>query len=163
MLAFKYISFHYIKYFIVILSALVLFLVGFDYMGSADKLDISANLLLIYLVYKTFFAIDMLLPLSLIFIRENMNTTLRGRKDLENMTIPFIGEIPLSGQKKPGFGKGRKHFVVVEEKNRDNITKKICDICNYYNLQKNIWYSCDQNCIEIRMSDDDFKDFFHIS
>ncbi len=67
MLAFKYISFHYIKYFIVILSALVLFLVGFDYMGSADKLDISANLLLIYLVYKTFFAIDMLLPLSLIF------------------------------------------------------------------------------------------------
>jgi len=67
MLAFKYISFHSIKYFIVILSALVLFLVGFDYMGSADKLDISANLLLIYLVYKTFFAIDMLLPLSLIF------------------------------------------------------------------------------------------------
>lgn len=67
MLAFKYISFHYIRYFIVILLALVLFLVGFDYMGSAEKLDISANLLLIYIVYKTFYAIDMLLPLSLIF------------------------------------------------------------------------------------------------
>lgn len=67
MQAFRYISFHYIKYFVIILSALVLFLVGFDYMGSADKLDLSANLLLIYLVYKTFFAIDMLLPLSLIF------------------------------------------------------------------------------------------------
>ncbi|MCF6310421.1 MAG: LptF/LptG family permease [Sulfurimonas sp.] len=67
MLAFKYISFHYIKYFIIILLALVLFLVGFDYMGSSDKLNISANLLLIYLVYKTFFAIDMLLPLSLVF------------------------------------------------------------------------------------------------
>ena len=67
--------------------------------------------------------LGLLLPLSLIFIRENMNTTLRGRKDLENMTIPFIGEIPLSGQKKPGFGKGRKHFVVVEEKNRDNINE----------------------------------------
>lgn len=67
MLAFKYISFHYIRYFIVILLALVLFLVGFDYMGSAEKLDISANLLLIYVVYKTFYAIDMLLPLSLIF------------------------------------------------------------------------------------------------
>jgi lipopolysaccharide export system permease protein len=36
-------------------------------MGSADKLNISANLLLIYLVYKTFFAIDLLLPLSLVF------------------------------------------------------------------------------------------------
>lgn len=67
MLAFKYISFHYIRYFIVILLALVLFLVGFDYMGSSEKLDISANLLLIYVVYKTFYAIDMLLPLSLIF------------------------------------------------------------------------------------------------
>ena len=67
MLAFKYISFHYIKYFVIILAALVLFLVGFDYMGNADSLDISANLLLIYLVYKAFFAIDMLLPLSLIF------------------------------------------------------------------------------------------------
>ncbi len=67
MLAFKYISFHYIKYFLIILSALVMFLVGFDYMGSAEKLDISANLLLIYLVYKTFFAIDMRVPLSLVF------------------------------------------------------------------------------------------------
>ena len=67
MLAFKYISFHYIKYFLIILIALVLFLVGFDYMANTEKLDISANLLLIYLVYKVFYAIDMLLPLSLIF------------------------------------------------------------------------------------------------
>lgn len=67
MLAFKYISLHYIKYFTIILLALVLFLVGFDYLGSSDKLNISANLLLIYLVYKSFYAIDLLLPLSLIF------------------------------------------------------------------------------------------------
>jgi lipopolysaccharide export system permease protein len=44
-----------------------MFLVGFDYMENADTLSSSANLVLIYLVYKTFFAIDMLLPLSLIF------------------------------------------------------------------------------------------------
>lgn len=67
MLAFKYISFHYMKYFMIILLALVMFLVGFDYMGSTEKLEISANLLLIYVVYKTFYAVDMLLPLSLIF------------------------------------------------------------------------------------------------
>lgn len=67
MLAFKYISFHYIKYFSVILLALVLFLVGFDYMGSAEKIDISANLLIVYLVYKAFYAIDLLLPISLVF------------------------------------------------------------------------------------------------
>jgi len=67
MLVFKYISLHYIKYFLIILIALVLFLVGFDYMDNAAKLSKSANLIVIYLVYKTFFAIDMLLPLSLVF------------------------------------------------------------------------------------------------
>jgi len=67
MLAFKYISLHYIKYFAVILIALVMFMVGFDYMDNAEKLSKSANLLLIYLVYKSFFAIETLLPLALIF------------------------------------------------------------------------------------------------
>ena len=67
MLAFRYISFHYLKYFFIILIALVMFLVGFDYMSNAEDLSGSANILLIYLVYKSFFAIDMLLPLALIF------------------------------------------------------------------------------------------------
>lgn len=67
MLAFKYISFHYIKYFTIILAALTLFLVGFDYIASADSLELSANLFIIYLVYKVFYAVDMLLPISLIF------------------------------------------------------------------------------------------------
>ncbi|MBA3024903.1 MAG: LptF/LptG family permease [Sulfurimonas sp.] len=67
MLAFKYIAFHYLKYFFVILVALVLFLVGFDYMENAEQLSQSANLTLIYLVYKAFYAIDLLLPLSLLF------------------------------------------------------------------------------------------------
>jgi lipopolysaccharide export system permease protein len=66
-LAFRYILFHYLKFFIIILGALSLFLVGFDYMSNADKISTSANLVLIYLVYKALFAIDMLLPLSLVF------------------------------------------------------------------------------------------------
>jgi lipopolysaccharide export system permease protein len=67
MLVFRYIASHYIKYFLIILVALVLFLVGFDYMDNASRLSRSANLVVIYLVYKSFFAIDMLLPLALIF------------------------------------------------------------------------------------------------
>jgi len=67
MLAFKYISLHYIKYFLIILIALVVFMVGLDYMENAEELSKSANLLLIYLVYKSFFAIEMLLPLALVF------------------------------------------------------------------------------------------------
>ncbi|WP_345969817.1 LptF/LptG family permease [Sulfurimonas sp. HSL1-6] len=66
MLMFRYIAYHYLKYIAVILFALVFFMVGFDYMESADKLQ-SANLIVIYLTYKTFFAVDMLLPLSLVF------------------------------------------------------------------------------------------------
>jgi lipopolysaccharide export system permease protein len=49
------------------MTALSLFLIGLDYMENADKLDESANLLFIYLTYKAFFAIDMLLPISLVF------------------------------------------------------------------------------------------------
>ncbi len=67
MLAFRYIAFHYIKYFIIILAALSAFMVGFDYMENGANLPESANLVMIYLVYKIFYAIDMLLPLSLVF------------------------------------------------------------------------------------------------
>ena len=67
MLAFRYIAFHYLKYFIIILAALSVFMVGFDYMEKGANLPDSANLVMIYVVYKTFYAIDMLLPLSLVF------------------------------------------------------------------------------------------------
>ena len=67
MLAFKYISFHYFKYFFIILTALVMFMVGFDYLQYMNELPKSANLVLIYIMYRIFFAIDMLLPLALVF------------------------------------------------------------------------------------------------
>ncbi|QFR48691.1 LptF/LptG family permease [Sulfurimonas lithotrophica] len=67
MLAFKYISYHFLKYFFIILFALVLFSVAFEYTSKSVNTLESANLLLIFLVYKSFFAIDMLLPISLIF------------------------------------------------------------------------------------------------
>ena len=66
MLVFRYIAYHYLKYIAVILFALVFFMVGFDYMDNADSLK-SANLIVIYLLYTSFFAIDMMLPLSLVF------------------------------------------------------------------------------------------------
>jgi len=67
MLLYRYIAYHYLKFFLVILLALIAFMVGFDYMSYADQLPDSANLVVIYLMYKSFFAIDMLAPLSLIF------------------------------------------------------------------------------------------------
>ena len=44
-----------------------MFMVGFDYLQNINDLPKSANLLLIYIVYRIFFAIDMLLPLALVF------------------------------------------------------------------------------------------------
>ena len=67
MLAYRYITFHFLKYFFIILLALTLFAVGFEYSAVAGEYTISANLLIIFLVYKSFFSIDMLLPISLVF------------------------------------------------------------------------------------------------
>ena len=74
------------------------------------------------------FALGLLIPIVIIFMRENMNTRVRGRKDLENLTIPFIGEIPLfTRKKKGGIGIGKKpqevKAVIVKEGNRDIINE----------------------------------------
>ncbi|GAB6122596.1 tyrosine-protein kinase family protein [Dysgonomonas termitidis] len=60
--------------------------------------------------------IGFLLPVIIIFIKENLNTTVRGRKDLTFLSIPFIGEIPLI--------MNRKNRLLLKNKppkNRDDI------------------------------------------
>ena len=55
-----------------------------------------------------------------------MNTRVRGRKDLESVTVPFIGEIPLFTRKKKRiFGKKPQEVkaVVVKEGSRDIINE----------------------------------------
>lgn len=44
------------------------------------------------------FALGLLIPVVIIFLQESMNTRIRGKKDLENLSIPFVGEIPLYGK-----------------------------------------------------------------
>jgi lipopolysaccharide export system permease protein len=67
MLAFNTLSFIYLRYFLIVLIALSSFMVGFDLMDNASELPNSANLVLIYIMYKYFYAIDMMLPISLVF------------------------------------------------------------------------------------------------
>ena len=75
------------------------------------------------------FAVGLLVPAVAIFMKENMNTKVRGRKDLENLSIPFIGEIPqYSGTKKKWWEfKHRKRqdmkIIVVNEGNRNIINE----------------------------------------
>ena len=75
------------------------------------------------------FAVGLLVPAVGIFMKENMNTKVRGRKDLENLSIPFIGEIPqYSGTKKKWWEfKHRKRqdmkTIEVNEGNRNIINE----------------------------------------
>lgn len=70
------------------------------------------------------FAIGLLVPAIIIFLRETMNTKLRGRKDLEQLSMPFLGEIPLAHKKnsKNIFSKKDKQTelkIVVKPGNRN--------------------------------------------
>ena len=77
-------------------------------------------------IFMVAFALGLFIPVVIIFMRENMNTRVRGRKDLENVTAPFIGEIPLFVRRKKGiFGKKPQEVkaVVVKEGSRDVINE----------------------------------------
>jgi capsular exopolysaccharide synthesis family protein len=73
------------------------------------------------------FILGMFLPAVVIFLKETLNMTLRGRKDLEGMTIPFLGEIPLTLHKKKRFlsRKVEKNIrvIVIKEKNRNIVNE----------------------------------------
>lgn len=72
------------------------------------------------------FALGLLIPVVIIFMMENMNTVVRGRKDLENLAIPFVGEIPLGFRKKKKFSRQtpeKECVVVVKEKSRNVINE----------------------------------------
>ena len=63
------------------------------------------------------FALGILVPVVIIFIRENMNTKVRGRKDLEHLSLPFVGEIPLAeGGKKGKKAKASKEIIIHQGK-----------------------------------------------
>ena len=72
------------------------------------------------------FAVGLLIPIIIVFMRETMNTRVRGRKDLESLSIPFIGEIPLCVRKKKGWFRKtvtEPKSVVVKEGSRDIINE----------------------------------------
>ncbi len=75
------------------------------------------------------FLLGLMIPAGLILLRENMDTTVRGRKDLEKLSTPFAGEIPLHtagkksrnpfGQRLFGKQKEEERRIVVKEGSRN--------------------------------------------
>ncbi len=63
----KYLTISYLKNLFFIFIALLLFFVGLDYVLNVKNLPNSANLQTLYIMYKSFYAADLLLPISIIF------------------------------------------------------------------------------------------------
>lgn len=77
---------------------------------------VSRNILLIS------FLLGLLIPVGVIYIREVTNTRIRGRKDLENVVMPFLGEIPLVKKDKKA-DKNEESRIVVQHGNRDVVNE----------------------------------------
>ncbi|MCI6217522.1 MAG: LptF/LptG family permease [Helicobacter sp.] len=82
---FRFITFHYCKYFFIIFLALELFFVGIDMLKYVDDLPDSANLFILFLFYDCVYAMSYTLPISLIlssimflvtFLKSNQLTAL---------------------------------------------------------------------------------------
>ncbi len=65
------------------------------------------------------FMLGLAIPGGIIFLRESMNTKVRGKKDLENLDMPFLGEIPLDVRE------GKKKIIKRMKKGRGESVKKI--------------------------------------
>ncbi|MBO7635140.1 MAG: polysaccharide biosynthesis tyrosine autokinase, partial [Paludibacteraceae bacterium] len=59
---------------------------------SGSNVPTSPIALRIYLICML---VGFLIPIAFLILREIANTSVRGRKDLENLKIPFLGELPL--------------------------------------------------------------------
>ena len=88
--------------------------------------------------YLIAFVLGLAIPVGAIYLREVSNTKVRGRKDIEAMSIPVVGEIPKckkSGKKKVSYFKGEgkekrmkasiREDIVVEHGNRNLVNEAI--------------------------------------
>ena len=69
---------------------------------------VSHNILLTALL------IGLAIPAAIVFGREALNTTVRGRKDLEDYSMPLVGELPLKGKKRPIWKRWRKEKIIAQ-------------------------------------------------
>lgn len=66
------------------------------------------------------FLFGLLLPFGIVYLQETSNTKVRGREDLGNISIPFLGEIP---EYRPTRGDDKKKLLVVKPGDRNMINE----------------------------------------
>lgn len=65
------------------------------------------------------FVLGLGFPFGLTFLKETLNTRVRGRKDLESISVPFLGEIPLD----KSMAKEKEATVVVQQGSRNVVNE----------------------------------------
>lgn len=91
------------------------------------------------------------LPAVWIYFIESTNTTVRGRKDIEELSVPFCGEIPLAYPRNKyhiPFHKSHENddMVVVKAHNRDVINEA------FRVARTNLEFMCDPNACNVLMT-----------
>ena len=102
--------------------------------ASGSKAPVSPKKAQTYIIA---FAIGLLVPVGSLYLLEISNTKIRGRKDLEGMAVPVVGEIPRfkkSSRKKVSYfkGEGKERIktpiaedIVVEDGNRNLVNEAV--------------------------------------
>ena len=72
------------------------------------------------------FLLGLFIPIMMIYVQEQLNSKVRGRKDIEKLTAPFVGEIPQYGKKpkRQWFSLIKNKLETVKEKPTKEETPK---------------------------------------
>ncbi|MCM1028586.1 MAG: polysaccharide biosynthesis tyrosine autokinase [Pseudoflavonifractor sp.] len=75
-------------------------------------------------IFLLAFVVGLFIPFGFTYVKEMSNTAVRGRKDVENLTLPFLGEIPQNRGSKKSKKDGEETVkTVVREGSRDVINE----------------------------------------
>ena len=83
--------------------------------SSSDLL--RRNILLLAVVLGLFF------PMLTVFLKETLNTKVRGKRDIRQLSVPFIGEIPLYKQKRKRKKSNEDYKILVKPRSRNLINE----------------------------------------
>lgn len=74
-------------------------------------------------IFAIAFLMGLFIPFGVTYVREMTNTKLRGRKDLDKLVAPFLGEIPAYAVEKGKEKHDPKREIVVQQGKRDIINE----------------------------------------
>ncbi|MGM9815812.1 MAG: GumC family protein [Lepagella sp.] len=77
------------------------------------------------LTVAVMFILGLLFPAGIVYVKESTNTKVRSRKDLEHMSTPFIGEIPMVGKVENKIGKLLKIFGSKKKENNETLPARV--------------------------------------